>query len=304
MLSIFTHVLLMGCLFAGCMGCALKHTPDLPNPKTAIHYQLGTIGLQAAVSYPIIQHDIPPQGFFEGSWRGLTQGAVVGVDIGKAISNLIWQGAVNNARHCKGKHCGNVTILVGAMSLAALATLIVTPTTLAALGGLTGGVFADSSSNVKAWQQLLDHTQARLEIQETMQAHLLQSIKKRNELSISTVIVQNTAAQEDLSSHLQEIDSLLETNVVEIGLVEHDSQTSGENINSVIHPSYHLYMLIETRLSRPHEQRILDQRKLGCLSQSWVFKLWAANEARLFHDQLHNCYERLAEDITTKLLIP
>lgn len=161
--SVLKHVLVLGFLLSACTACALqRHTPDLPNPKTAIHYQLGTVGLLASEAYPVIQHHTPPKGFFEGSLRGFTHGAVVGFDVGKAVGNLIWQGAVKNAQHCHGKHCGNVTLLMGAMSLA---TLIVTPTAFTTLGGLTGGILADSSSKVMAWQQSLDQAQAQLKMQ-------------------------------------------------------------------------------------------------------------------------------------------
>lgn len=295
-------------------GC-VRTVPRLPEQTEANPNPVGILVVKSAESPPAVYYQRPPTGFVDGLLRGSKHGAVLGVHVGIELAKAFMQRGLEITQQCENSNrprgCGVVLLMTPVMGLLALTA---TPPIVTASAGLQGGFTAHSAAQGEEWEQALNEVHEKLKIQATLGDRVLLSLS-----SCCPRYVQPSLGETPQST--DNPDTILETEVLELGLAEASSEelpepnesSGGINpimakamapLNTIFQKSRSsLYMLVQTKLLRINDNSLLDQRQFGYLSSPRPYEDWAQNNAARFRAELTISYQSLADQIVDRLVM-
>lgn len=304
-------------------GC-VRTTPSLPQETEANTNRLGVLEVRAVDTPPAVRYQRPPTGFVDGLLRGSKHGAVLGVHVGIELAKAFVQRGAEmsqerNRTNRRGGCAGAIPLMGPVMGLLALTAI---PPLVTTAAGLQGGFTAHNIEQVEEWEKALHEAQEQLKIQATLRDYVRRTLPSCCPVHRQPSLDEVPSSADGLgTTDLQSPDTILETEILELGLAEVTSEElpePGEN-NRAINPimakatvpldsifqksSSSLYLLVQTKLLRAHDNGLLDQRKFGYLSMPRPYMDWTKDSASHFRAELQTAYQSLAGQIVTKLVM-
>lgn len=304
-------------LLTGLSDCV--KTPTLPQPGVPNTVPVGLIDLRAVESSPAILYQQPPIGFVDGFFQGAQRGAIVGGHVGYELAKTVIMRTPDFLDECyktAGARGGNCTLIALFFPIVSLMALVATPTIATPTVAIHGGFTPYSKGEIEEWKKALSDAQDRLQIQNTFRDHVARSIILCCPGFLSHMTAEPLASFERSEVPTsQEADAILQTEVLQLGLAEASSEvlskldrndssvSAGMAFNEVFQQSRSsLFVLVQAKLLRAHDNSLIDQRELGYLSVPHQYVEWAANDASLFRNELATAYESLAK-LTSYVLV-
>ena len=302
-------------LFFGLLSSCVKSLPTLPPQAAPPDTGPGLIDLKSVDSLPAILYQKPPNGFIDGFFRGATHGAVVGGHVGKELAKGFIQLTPVRVDECRRSYHRAGCELMYLSPLVGLLTLVVIPPFATATAGIQGGFTAHSRAEVQEWEQTLQKAHEQLTIQETFREHVSRSLA-----SCCPGYIPTGQEPDSQAKNVQEASTILETEVLELGLAEASDSAlpeSDENsraidpvmaqatkpLDAIFQKSRSsLYLLVQTRLLRANDKSLIDQRQFGYLSTPRPYMEWSAKNGSLFRAEILAAYRSVAEQISDKLV--
>lgn len=274
-------------LCAGPWGCATRARPAPEASSEAVLPQLGVVGVPAVRVAPYVRLRVP-EGKGSGALKGAGYGLVGGATPGLAIASL-------------GAQCGGagplVCVALGAVGLG----VAVAGGTIGAIGGTVyGAIAAEPAKRVAAAEAALRKAFDDPAVHAALRDQVLRVAREHGS---PTVVALEEHELDGANSYLalavtRGVDTLLELDAVSIEL-------DGRGIN----PAVRLVMTASPRLVRttdgaqlhwenPEYRRNFEYQSLN------ANKLveWAANDGRVFRDEVERGAQVLAGDIVRMLL--
>jgi hypothetical protein len=311
---IFVVLLVCGCV---------RTVPSLPEHKEANTMQLGVLGLRSVDAPPAVLYQRPPKGVVDGLLRGTRHGAVVGAHVGWGLAKWFTLAGPKTSEECvrttnEGAKCHYFTLMAPVIGLF---TLIAIPPAVTTAAGIQAGFTAYSSAEVEKWEKTLADAQDALQIQTTLRESVRHSLS-----SCCRKYLPPTQGEVSASPHSSNgtdfsgVDTVLETDVLELGLAEAISEELAAPdesmqavkpdlakavapLNAIFQRSRSsLYMLVQTKLLRIKDNSLLDERKFGYLSTPRPYMEWTEGNAVQFRAELLAAYEKLADQIVEKVV--
>ena len=303
-------------------GC-VKTVPDFPQQTEVGRMQLGVLAVRPAESLPTVYYQKPPSGFVDGLLRGSKHGAILGTHVGLELAQAFLTRAPEMTRDCERTNqrggCGHFILIAPILSFLALTA---TPPFVTTVAGIQGGFTALSTSQTAEWEQALNEAHEQLHIQATMTDHLRRTLSTCCLHRASPTARIATPIGEGVPTGLDRPDTILETDVLELGLAE---ATAGElpqpdENNRAIDPTMakatvplnaifdkansSLYLIVRARLLRGSDNSLIAERQFGYLSTPLPYTDWANDNATRFRTELSSAYQSLAGQIAEKLVTP
>lgn len=315
--SIVLGILLLEILY----GC-VKTAPSLPRKTEPNTTRVGLLDVRSVDAPPAILYQKPPKGFVDGFFRGTTHGAVLGIHVGQELAKAFVQRGPEVSNECMRTNrrggCGSIALMAPVVGLLALVGI---PPIVTATAGIQGGFTAYTTSEVEEWEKALNDAQEQLKIQTTFREHVFRSLASCCPGHIPGLLGDvPSSVGSSQTSNLQGVDTILETQVLELGLAEASSDALPEPdensrainqtmakatvpLNAIFQKSRSsLYLLVQTRLLRANDMSIIDQRQFGYLSSPRPYMEWSENSASYFRAEILAAYQSLADEIPDKLV--
>jgi len=307
-------------LLTGLFGCI--NTPTLPQPTVPNTTPVGLIDLRASDTPPTILYQQPPIGFVDGFFQGAEHGAVLGGYVGYELAKAFIMRTPEHLDRChektpgfhrRGGNCDLVVLFVPVLSLMAL---VATPTITTPTVAIQGAFTSYSKAEVEEWKKALGEAQDRLQIQNTLRDHVARSITACCPRHLPPLPAEPLATSE-LARLLtsQQADTILQTDVLQLGLAEASSEARSESdsngksdspivaLNEMFHKSRSsVYVLVRAKLLRADDNSVIDEREFGYLSTPRQYFEWALSDASLFRKELVTAYQSLAKEISYALV--
>ena len=276
-------------LLVGQWGCAAKrYAPQAPPAQVTA--QLRTIAMPWARYLPEADLKAPTGGKGMGAAQGAGRGAAGGALPGLGIA-YVGAACIGAGREVGVMICGPVFAL--GLGVAAAGS---------AVGGLVGAVHgavtAESASKIAAAESELKNALVESKVQETLRDRVLQVARDRSRLTFVRLDDPGpTAPGEDIDYRAWVGDGA--DTILEVSLRKLRFEGQGG-----VNPPVGLRVEARTRLIRASDGTELYAETVEYRGGSSTFTQWAADEARLFREELDRASVNLAESIVGLLGLP
>jgi hypothetical protein len=244
-------------------GCT--HTRPNQHPPKQVMEKFGSIGVVHAHFIPKFEYETPAKGWAAGAGKGAAKGVLgtVGTFPDGFVADPI------------------IGIIVSSVA--------------ATVGGVTGGLIAESKDKVEENAAILNKFNAELKVQETMSNRFLKLAKEQTE---SSYVVFDEQGPSDLDEKInygfladKGIDTVFEISVLNYGLTD-------PYVNSPIA----FFMNLRLRLIRTIDGKVIHNSTIRYESKKHRFSDWSANNAQTFREEFNTGYQNLSERIIDKIL--
>jgi len=286
-------VWLIAGLLVGQWGCAAKrYGPQAPQaPPPQVTAQLKTVALPWARYLPEAELKAPTRGKGMGAAQGAGRGAAGGARPGLGIAGV---GAVCilELQQVGLLICGPAFAL--GLGVAAAGS---------AVGGLAGAVHgavtAESAATIATAENELKKALVESKVQETLRDRVLQVARDRSRLTFVRLDDSGPTAPGENIDYRPRVgngaDTILEVSVRKLRFASYQGG---------VDPRVALLIEARTRLIRAGDGAELYAETVEYRGSSYMFPLWAAEEARVFRDELKRASVSLAESIVALLGLP
>jgi hypothetical protein len=200
--------------------------------------------------------------------------------------------------------------IAGTGGIAAAAMAFVAPyyiVTVAATSGVEGAIKSLPAEQVREIESALNDTLAKMDAQNALARHLYQIMKSEPWLRLQTTDAKGPTARHETATYASlrsaGIDTVTEIGVVMIGLSRSDRDLYGvpDDPNAPQEakgmPSVSLYMLVDARLVRVSDDKVLADRTFSYTGPHRDFSEWIANDSHVLVEEFENAYRDLAEQV-------
>jgi hypothetical protein len=289
--------------------------PKLPDYKKPIRAQLGTIGLKAAQEPPEVRYEVPPGEITRSFLKGWREGGIIGSEAIDKFLQALQEKLKEQEEEYRSRYGRSYTPCVynNGFSLCdelgigrdmrkeviSLAVYAVTfpvdfpGRTVSSLKRILEE--ANSTDKTKELEEDLNQAIRELKIQETMRDYIFKAVEEYTTSPVIALGESSTVPTGNATSSAvqQEFDTVLETRVLEIGML-------GEHFE-IVNPRLRWFIIVRTTLSRRVDGTIIDQRSYGYHGGVHTFEEWAADDAKRFREELRDWYKILADHIVKDL---
>jgi hypothetical protein len=258
-------------LLLGQWGCAI-HSHQIAPPSEQVRAQVGTVGVASLGVIPGSALEGPTS----GKWSGAAKGAGLGAR-NMLLGGLVMAAGVSFASGGAGALVGGA-ILALAIGLTPVAALV---------GGIYGAVAAEPADKVKAAEAALKSAFTDLKVQEAIRDRILRVARDRTDYGL-VPLGENV-----------DVDTILEISLPSLGLVG----------PAAVDPELFLIVRACPRLVRAADGAELyppgpeGLREVAYTSVPRKFFEWAAEDARLFREEMERSYQGLAEKIVEDIFL-
>jgi hypothetical protein len=269
-------ILLSIALLPGLWNCA--HSPKPVSDE--MRAQFGKIGISSASSTPKIR-------FHPEFAKGRLSGAAMGAGIGTGAGALYGLTLIPPGGSCRGEACAVVAIIAAAG--AAIGGVV---------GGVTGGITGAVNAVPKEEAQKIETTAKNafdgISIQKTVALSVFKNALELTDYAFVLLDEEGFIISTPLDlTFLNErgFDTILELNVEGGGFKE----GKGKN------PLIALFMKVRTRLIQTTDGKEIYTRKFEYKSSKYRSAEWFDADARLFREEIDNCFKELPKQIVEEL---
>ncbi len=285
-------------------GCA-SNPQAIPTLSSEVRSQLGTIGVVSAQYTPSVEFEVPAKGWLGGAGRGAVSGSKVFIVL------------VPSAAIIAGVSVG-IMVIPPAAGYGVAGALYAVAALLKGAGYMIVGPFygaavAEAPETVEEAEDHLKNGLAAMRIQETMRGFVTQAARPETHQDMQEIEGQGPKSPSDLLTYLplqgRHFENVLEVRVTRVWLSTTDesifkplaSLMPQPSQELKINPPLSLGMELRVRLIRNVDKVVLYDNTLIEEGEAHLFTEWAADDARLFSQELERAYGVLAQKVAEAL---
>lgn len=270
-------------ILLGQLGCAPRY--QLPPPVSEeTRARLVTIGVVSAQFIPDTELFTFAKGRISGAAKGLAGGTSGGAAVGAGIAIEL------------GAATGIAAPLWLSAPVVGPAILIVVAAG-AATGAIVGAITAIPAERVEEIEATLKNALIEMKMQENIRDHVFRTASEQTGRNFVLLHEGGPHSVEEKASYIflvnKGIDTVLEVSVLSISF---EGKGGGD-------PPLSLSMKARTRLIKTADDSILYENELMYRSPKRKFTDWAANDAKIFKEELARCYRSLAEKVVEEIFL-